>query len=194
MSDRYSSAYSEALRKNREEQKRKQRRFEMKEKIKSLNPFRVKEKKDDGSPPIRTKGWTGKSGFKRTRFKATNRPRNVVYVIQKIDRYGDLTLPENKRNQELDKAERRIEQDPDLRKYYYKYAQETLGGMPTFQEKEETKKFLNNAIANYPKSRDQQNRFAVAYFMVNKYGLYRAVVMESGADKSYQKWYRRYAE
>ena len=189
MSDRYSSAYSEALRKDREEQKRKQRRFEMKEKVKSFiprNPFRVKPKENEG---IRTS-----SKFSRQIVSPGNRPRNVVYVTKNLDRYKDLSLTERKRNEALDKAERRIEQDPDMRKYYYKYAQEKLGGMPTLEEKKETNKFLNNSIGNYPNSRDQQNRFAVANFMVTKYGLYRKVIEDSGAMKSYLKWYRRYEE
>ena len=189
MSDRYTSAYRASLKKDREERKKKQRRFEMKEKVKSFiprNPFRAREKQNKD---IRTS-----SKFSRQVRSPGNRPRNVVYVAEKVSRYNDLTLPQKKRNDELNKAERRIEQDPDMRKYYYKYAQETLGGMPTFQEKEETKKFLNNAIANYPKSRDQQNRFAVANFMVTKYEFYRNIIINSGADKSYQKWYRKYAE
>lgn len=189
MSDRYSSAYSKALTKNREEEKRKQRRFEMKEKVKSFiprNPFRAKPKENKG---IRTS-----SRFSRQIVSPGNRPRNVVYVTEKVNRYNDLNLTDKTRNQELDKAEKRIEQDPDMRKYYYKYAQQTLGGMPTLEEKEETKKFLNNAIGKYPNSRDQQNRFAVANFMVTKYELYRNIIINSGADKSYQKWYRKYAE
>tara|TARA_Y100000401_G_C8263747_1_gene194678 strand:- start:89 stop:658 length:570 start_codon:yes stop_codon:yes gene_type:complete len=189
MSDKYSSAYSEALRKNREKEKREQRRFEMKEKVKSFiprNPFRAKAKENEG---IRTS-----SKFSRQIISPGNRPRNVVYVTEKVNRYNDLNLTDKTRNEELNKAERRIEQDPDMRKYYYKYAQETLGGMPTAQEKKETKTFLNDAIANYPNSRDQQNRFAVANFMVTKYDLYRNIIINSGADKSYQKWYRKYVE
>ena len=186
---KYRSAYTEALRKDREERKRKQRRFEMKEKVKSFiprNPFRAKPKENEG---IRTS-----SKFSRQIVSPGNRPRNVVYVTEKVSRYNDLNLTDKTRNEELNKAEKRIVIDPDLRKYYYKYAQQTLGGMPTLEEKEETKKFLNNAIANYPKSRDQQNRFAVANFMVTKYELYRNIIINSGADKSYQKWYRRYGE
>ena len=161
----------------------------MKEKVKSFipsNPFRAR---DTQNKDIRTS-----NKFSRQVISPGNRPRNVVYVTEKVNRYNNLNLTDKTRNEELNKAERRIEQDPDMRKYYYKYAQETLGGMPTPQEKRETKTFLNNAIANYPKSRDQQNRFAVANFMVTKYGLYRKVIMDSGADKSYQKWFRRYSE
>ena len=186
---KYRSAYTESLRKDREERKRKQRRFEMKEKVKSFipsNPFRARDRQNID---IRTS-----NKFSRQIVSPGNRPRNVVYVTEKVNRYNNLNLTDKTRNEELNKAEKRIEQDPDLRKYYYKYAQETLGGMPTAQEKKETKAFLNNAIANYPKSRDQQNRFAVANFMVTKYGLYRKVIEDSGAVKSYQKWYRRYGE
>ena len=98
---KYRSAYTESLRKDREERKRRQRRFEMKEKVKSFipsNPFRARDRQNKD---IRTS-----NKFSRQIVSPGNRPRNVVYVTEKINRYNNLNLTDKTRNEELNKAEK----------------------------------------------------------------------------------------
>ena len=190
MSDRYSSAYSESLRKDREERKRKQRRFEMKEKVKSFipsNPFRARAKENEG---IRTS-----NKFSRQISKEGNRPRNVIYVLGKVKEANDPNLTQKTRFKRLDEAERRIQQDGEMRGYYTKHAQIITGGRPTESEKEAAKQFVNSSIRSYPgNNRDKQVRLGVASWMITKSDYFWNEANRSGALKSYEKWEKRYGE
>ncbi len=194
--------YEAELKAQESRKKNEERKAKFKRAISKLNPFRKKENKFDykpaeGEPPLRTGGWTGKRGAytQARKFKPLSRSPNVVYVQKKIIKFQDLNLSDSERMKELDKAEKRIEQDPDMKKYYDNYSQYSYGwGVLAIEDLRDRKKFFNDAIGNYPKTLDQQNRFAVANFLVNKYPFFRSIIMESGADKSYDRWYRKYAE
>ena len=190
MSDRYSSGYSAALKKNREQEKRQQRRYELKEKAKSYlpsNPFRAKPKDNEG---IRTS-----SKFSRQIPKEGNRPRNVIYVLDKIKQSNDTSLTKKTREKRLEEAERRIQMDGDMRVYYTKHAQLITGGRPTEPEKEASKQFVSSSLRSYPgNNRDKQNKLAVAKWMISKSDYYYNESIRSGALKSYDKWVRRYGE
>ena len=93
MSDKYSSGYSAALKKNREAEKTQQRRYELKEKAKSYlpsNPFRAKKNENEG---IRTS-----SKFSRQIPKGGNRPRNVVYVLDRVKQSHNINLTEKEQH------------------------------------------------------------------------------------------------
>jgi len=200
LSDRYSSAYTEALKKNREQEKRQQKRIELKEKAKSYlprNPFRAKPKENEG---IRTS-----SKFSRQIPKEGNRPANVVYVLDRIQKSNDPDLPKKARERSLKEAQIRIQQDGEMRPYYTKHAQAIIGGRPSESEKEAAKQFVNSSLRTYPgNNRDKQVRYSVARWMIAKpvkdeYGdkapnIFFNEAERSGALKSYEKWIRRYGE
>jgi len=190
MNDRYSSGYSAALKKNREQEKRQQKRIELKEKAKSFlpsNPFRARAKDNEG---IRTS-----NKFSRQIPKSGNRPRNVIYVLGKVKEANDPNLTQKTRFKRLDEAERRIQQDGEMRGYYTKHAQIITGGRPTESEKEAAKQFVNSSIRSYPgNSRDRQVRLGVASWMITKSDYFWNEANRSGALKSYEKWEKRYGE
>lgn len=196
---KYRSAYTEALRKDREERKKKQRRFEMKEKLKSLNPFRVKEKKDDGSPPIRTFDSSNRFRDQRpswfSRRNIQKRPGEVVSVVGYMQRYNDLNLVKSERNEALEGAEFVIRNSPQMNRYLRIHGNfRAGGGLNDGILTAETQKFINDSIGNYPKSRDQQYKFAVALYLVSTDPIYLNEIQRSGAEKRFLKWYERYNE
>ena len=196
---KYRSAYTEALRKDREERKKKQRRFEMKEKLKSLNPFRVKEEKDDGSPPIRTMDASNRFRDQRpslfSRRNIEKRPGEVVSVVGYIQRYNDLNLVKSKRDKALEEAEFVIRNTPQMNRYLRIHGNfRAGGGLNDGILTAETKKFINDSIGNYPKSRDEQFKFAVALYLVSTDQIYLNEIQRSGAEKKFLKWYEKYNE
>ena len=120
-------------------------------------------------------------------------PRNVLYVAEKLKTWKDTNNQKAVRAQALKDAEDRIELDPEFRKYYYKYAQATLGGQPSKEMNDETKTFLHKSFKNFPKPREDRIKYAVAEFMTNSSAYYNNMI-ESNTRASRKNWIRRYGE